>query len=413
MILGTRSCSGGHDKRAGQPGNATAERSGCHLRRCQHQLVGLPVEQHHYSSLHDPTHLPIFLTDEVCCTRAKTYSTAALSGSTAPATVPGNGGGSNNSNGNAVGADLRLGLLCHAGHLALNPNTDWALQDIHALSHEIAEWADDPFINNTVQPWLTPTAPQYGCTGILETGDPVVGIGFSKGTNTFRQGPDPNGVQIADGYISPRGRSVLAVVHADRPERGLRAHAEPVHRTSAATRSWATSTRSRASVSPLPDARYARLSPSPIGGRPLRAAAGFGTAARTNRSAWRGLRLRSRTATPRTRSSSCPLLHFQSGRHAAPVPSWQTSTAQRGPALLARARWRGRRRWDRPAPPRRAMTAGRRPAGAAVSGPEAASDPPAAAAPRRRLRRPDDPAPPAHPRWRRTGCRQLSGRSSP
>ena len=54
--------------------------------------------------------------------------------------------------------------------------TDWALQDIHALSHEISEWADDPFVNNGVEPWLTPTAPQYGCTNALETGDPVVGL---------------------------------------------------------------------------------------------------------------------------------------------------------------------------------------------------------------------------------------------
>ena len=52
------------------------------------------------------------------------------------------------------------------------------LGDIHAISHEVSEWYDDPFINNLVQPWETPTAPQYGCTGILETGDPVVGIWF-------------------------------------------------------------------------------------------------------------------------------------------------------------------------------------------------------------------------------------------
>jgi hypothetical protein len=55
-------------------------------------------------------------------------------------------------------------------------------------------------VNNTVEPWLTPTAPQYGCTGILETGDPVVAIGFAMGTNTFRQGPNPNSTQSADGY---------------------------------------------------------------------------------------------------------------------------------------------------------------------------------------------------------------------
>jgi hypothetical protein len=52
------------------------------------------------------------------------------------------------------------------------------IEDIHALSHEVQEWADDPFVNNIVNPWLTPTAPQYGCTNALETGDPVVGFGF-------------------------------------------------------------------------------------------------------------------------------------------------------------------------------------------------------------------------------------------
>jgi hypothetical protein len=52
------------------------------------------------------------------------------------------------------------------------------IADIHALSHEVQEWYDDPFVNNLVNPWLTPTAPQYGCTNFLETGDPVVGYGF-------------------------------------------------------------------------------------------------------------------------------------------------------------------------------------------------------------------------------------------
>jgi hypothetical protein len=52
------------------------------------------------------------------------------------------------------------------------------IADIHGLSHEVQEWMDDPFVNNAINPWLTPTAPQYGCTGDLETGDPVVGYGF-------------------------------------------------------------------------------------------------------------------------------------------------------------------------------------------------------------------------------------------
>jgi hypothetical protein len=57
-------------------------------------------------------------------------------------------------------------------------DTESYISDIHGLSHEVQEWYDDPFINNVVNPWLTPTAPQYGCTRLLETGDPVVGYGF-------------------------------------------------------------------------------------------------------------------------------------------------------------------------------------------------------------------------------------------
>jgi hypothetical protein len=57
-------------------------------------------------------------------------------------------------------------------------DTESYIADIHGLSHEVQEWYDDPFVNNEVNPWLTPTAPQYGCTADLETGDPVVGYGF-------------------------------------------------------------------------------------------------------------------------------------------------------------------------------------------------------------------------------------------
>ena len=157
----------------------------------------------------DPTHLPLYLTDNVllhigpdifnCCvigfhgTRASGY-----------------GGGSNNSNGNAKVQTFAWASWVQPGLYARpNGGTDWALQDIHAVSHEIAEWGDDPFVNNTVEPWLTPTAPQYGCTNVLETGDPVVAIGFAMGTNTFEQGPNPNGTQSADGYYHPEDEALL------------------------------------------------------------------------------------------------------------------------------------------------------------------------------------------------------------
>ena len=117
-----------------------------------------------------------------------------------------------------------------------NGGTDWALQDIHALSHEIAEWADDPFVNNTVEPWLTPTAPQYGCTDVLETGDPVVAIGFAMGTNTFQQGPNPNGTQSADGYYHPEDEVFLPWFMRTAPNHVSEPTQSQSTRTSAATR---------------------------------------------------------------------------------------------------------------------------------------------------------------------------------
>src|SRR5579859_173523 len=151
----------------------------------------------------DPTHLPIYLTNNVllhigpnplnCCV-------IGFHGTKATGNRLGNG----KSNGNTKMQTFAWASWVQPG-LYSRPNggTDWALQDIHALSHEIAEWGDDPFVDNLVEPWLTPTAPQYGCTNILETGDPVVAIGFAMGTNTFEQGPNPNGTQSADGYYHP------------------------------------------------------------------------------------------------------------------------------------------------------------------------------------------------------------------
>ena len=138
----------------------------------------------------DPTHLPIYLTDSVllsgsfgCCVigfhGAQNVPSNTLNG-------PQNGQGNQPVQTFAWASWIRPGIYARP-----NGGLNWALQDIHALSHEIAEWADDPFINNFVEPWLTPTAPQYGCTGLLETGDPVVGIGFAKGTNIYDQTPNP------------------------------------------------------------------------------------------------------------------------------------------------------------------------------------------------------------------------------
>jgi hypothetical protein len=156
----------------------------------------------------DPTHLPIYLTNNVMLyTGSNPSAGCCVIGYHGAGKVPGNGGGSVNGNGNNAVQTFAWGSYVTPGFF--NPQYDWALQDIHALSHEISEWADDPFTNNAVEPWLTPTAPQYGCTGILETGDPVVGIGFAMGANAFDQGPTPNGTQVADGYYHPEDEVFL------------------------------------------------------------------------------------------------------------------------------------------------------------------------------------------------------------
>ena len=158
----------------------------------------------------DATHLPIYLSNDVLLTTKKgSCCVIGYHGTHAVGLSKGYGG----TQGNAVVQTFAWTSWVTPGTYPrtsiAGPTTDWALQDIHALSHEISEWADDPFVNNTVEPWATPTAPQYGCTGVMETGDPVVAIGFAMGTNTFEQGPTPSGDQVADGYYHPEDEVFL------------------------------------------------------------------------------------------------------------------------------------------------------------------------------------------------------------
>jgi hypothetical protein len=159
----------------------------------------------------DPTHLPIFLTNDVVNFQGTNPSNCCVIGFHGAGAVPSHtSNGPMNGNGSQPVQTWAWASWTSPGFFARpNGGTDWALQDIHALSHEIAEWADDPFINNFVEPWLTPTAPQYGCSGLLETGDPVVAIGFAMGTNGFEQGPNPNGTQSADGFYHPEDEVYL------------------------------------------------------------------------------------------------------------------------------------------------------------------------------------------------------------
>jgi hypothetical protein len=154
----------------------------------------------------DPTHLQLYLTDNVMNFVGTNPLNCCIIGFHGASEVVGKGTGSTHGNGNQV--IQTFGWASYVTPGFFNPRTAWTLQDIDALSHEISEWADDPFINNSVQPWTSPAiAPN--CSGILETGDPVVGTGFTMEANTFRQGPTPNGTQVADGFYHPEDEALL------------------------------------------------------------------------------------------------------------------------------------------------------------------------------------------------------------
>lgn len=154
----------------------------------------------------DPTHLQLYLTDNLMLFFGDNPLACCIIGFHGASEVPGHGLGSTNGNGKQAIQTFAWASYVTPGFF--NPQRAWTLQDIDPLSHEISEWADDPFINNFVQPWTSPAiAPN--CSNILETGDPVVGVGFAKETNTFRQGPTPNGTQVADGFYHPEDEALL------------------------------------------------------------------------------------------------------------------------------------------------------------------------------------------------------------
>jgi hypothetical protein len=62
------------------------------------------------------------------------------------------------------------------------------IQDIHALSHEVGEWMDDPLINNTVPGWSGGQV--SGCSTLLENGDPVTGTAFQVTMNGTTYNPE-------------------------------------------------------------------------------------------------------------------------------------------------------------------------------------------------------------------------------
>jgi hypothetical protein len=159
----------------------------------------------------DPTHLPLYLTKDVGLYTGQNPFNCCTAGFHGVGPAPSHGhGGPQNGNGDQP-VQTFAWVSYESPGLFARPDggTGWALQDISTISHEIAEWAHDPFVNNYVEPWFSVLDPGVGCSNLLETGDPVIGIGFAMETNIYFQGPNPDGTQSADGYYHPQDEVFL------------------------------------------------------------------------------------------------------------------------------------------------------------------------------------------------------------
>jgi hypothetical protein len=157
----------------------------------------------------DPTRLPIYLTKDVVNYHGNDPSSCCVGGFHGSGEVTPHGNPPTNCNGNCPMQTYVWASYFSPGFGVHLDGSAWADQDINGLSHEISEWADDPFGSNTVEPSSLVLAPLNGCSNLLETGDPLVAIGFAMGTNIYFQGPNPDGSQTADGYYHPQDETFL------------------------------------------------------------------------------------------------------------------------------------------------------------------------------------------------------------
>jgi hypothetical protein len=136
----------------------------------------------------DPTHLWVFVTNNVfvgqpghwCCILGIHLASLAQEG------------GNTANQGIAAVPTWIYASYIQPG--TFDPATAPLESDVTVFDHEIAEWADDPFDDNVIDPWNSPLPPQNGCLSWLEVGDPVDRVAYTLPGNTYDTGP------YADGY---------------------------------------------------------------------------------------------------------------------------------------------------------------------------------------------------------------------
>ncbi|GHO58654.1 hypothetical protein [Ktedonobacter robiniae] len=95
--------------------------------------------------------------------------------------IQGGVGGYHSTTGQGVSGDTT-----YAWSSYFDPYLFSGFSDVAALSHELSEWMSDPYTNNTVPTWSVPNEPQYGCSPVLEDGDPLVGTIFKENGYTLQ-----------------------------------------------------------------------------------------------------------------------------------------------------------------------------------------------------------------------------------
>jgi len=149
----------------------------------------------------DPTRLAIFLTDDVILSDGPNPAGGFVIGAHGAGPATSSSNGSAHGNGNQPVQTFIWSSWLTPGFF--RRATNFAVQDVYSLSHEVVEWANNPFGDNTVLPWRSVTAPQYGCSNQFETGDPVFRFGFTLGHNPLHERFSDGTYHLSDEALLP------------------------------------------------------------------------------------------------------------------------------------------------------------------------------------------------------------------
>jgi hypothetical protein len=139
----------------------------------------------------DPTHVIMFATNDVL-TYFGNESVCCSFGFHGAAKLPSGVTGVTNAQGNQPLQTFIYGTYETPGFI--NPALSPGDKDVTTFTHEVAEWANDPFVTNIVPAWSFPEFADFGCATFLETGDAVAATDFTEPGNTFDAGPYSDGL---------------------------------------------------------------------------------------------------------------------------------------------------------------------------------------------------------------------------